>query len=307
MQSRLFVVASLLVSVLVACAPVAPPTPTQVPASPTPTATATPIPTPTPTPTPTPIPPQQLTIHWPQEASALAPVPVEVEVVPPPGVSVTSMLSAYLRDPGGGRYWQADLLPREGNLFVAPTPVLLPLLPPPGIWRLTVLVQSDLEVRGERVLYFQPAPVQFYDLRGDPTVATGFDLAVPQAFEQVSAGGDAWAGWRVWRSEGGEVGLWWAPGPIKPLALNNALVVLEATYDDESLPSIGDVQEIVRQDKTEFLFQEEWPQSNGGPAEALVAQGPDYWLYVLRIRAVGDTEIPTLLYQVRETFTFPQE
>ncbi|MBE9471183.1 MAG: hypothetical protein IMY75_03615, partial [Chloroflexi bacterium] len=42
------------------------------------------------------------------------------------------------------------------------------------------------------------------------------------------------------------------------------------------------------------------------PAEALVVQGPDYWLYVLRVRAVGSESdvIPPLLRQVWETFAF---
>jgi hypothetical protein len=39
----------------------------------------------------------------------------------------------------------------------------------------------------------------------------------------------------------------------------------------------------------------------------LVIQGPDHWLYVLRVRALDDEDVPLLLYRVRETFTFVEE
>jgi hypothetical protein len=183
-------------------------------------------------------------------------------------------------------------------------PLRLPLVPPAGDWRLTVLVESNLEVRGERVLYFQPAPIAFYDLKGDPTVHAGFDLWVPQAFRQTGAVGDAWAGGRVWRHQDGELSLYWAPGPVEPLSLNTAIVMLEATYDPEAAPGVGDVQDTEWQGQIAFLFQERWSEPGGGPGEALVIQGPDYRLYVLRLRAVGQSAIPSLLREVAATFTF---
>jgi hypothetical protein len=39
----------------------------------------------------------------------------------------------------------------------------------------------------------------------------------------------------------------------------------------------------------------------------MVIQGPDYHLYVLRLRALGTEIIPPLLRQVGETFTFSGE
>jgi hypothetical protein len=245
-----------------------------------------------------------LTIRWPEEVSAMAPVPVEVEVLPPPGINVTTTLSAFVREPGGRRYWEADLLPQGGNLFVGAEPLRLPLVPPAGDWRLTVLVESGLEVRGERVLYFQPASIAFYDLGADPAVHTGFGLWVPQAFQQTTTVGDAWAGGRVWRYQDSELSLYWAPGPVEPLVLNTAIVMLEASHDAEAAPRLDDVQDREWQGQIGFLFQERWPEPGGGPGEALVVQGPDYWLYVLRLRAVGQPAIPALLREVAATFTF---
>ena len=46
---------------------------------------------------------------------------------------------------------------------------------------------------------------------------------------------------------------------------------------------------------------------SGGTAEALVMQGPDYWLYVLRVRAIGGGDIPEVLGLIRETFVFVEE
>jgi hypothetical protein len=39
----------------------------------------------------------------------------------------------------------------------------------------------------------------------------------------------------------------------------------------------------------------------------LVVQGPDYWLYVLRVRTLGGEAIPPLLRQVWETFSFIED
>jgi hypothetical protein len=71
------------------------------------------------------------------------------------------------------------------------------------------------------------------------------------------------------------------------------------------------VEEIEWQGQTAFLFPENWPEDEfgtpAGPAEAMVMQGPDYHLYVLRLRALGTETIPPLLRQVGQTFSFSEE
>lgn len=234
----------------------------------------------------------------------MQPVRVEVELVPPPGVGATAMVNAVVLDPEGTRYWLSDLTPQGGNLYAGEEPLHLPLDPPEGDWQLSVGIRSTLDVEGEQVLVFQPAPIHFHDLADD--LPAGVDVRVPQDLAEVSAYGDQWAGGRVWRYGDGELSLWWAPGPIEPLLLNNAIVMLETTHDPDAPPRELDVEEMEWGGHTAFLFLEEWAGSESSPAKALVVQGPDYWLYVLRVRALGGEEIPLLLRQVWETFTFAE-
>jgi len=131
-------------------------------------------------------------------------------------------------------------------------------------------------------------------------------MHVPQEFVETTFQGDQVAGGRAWRYGGGEVSLWWAPGPTEPLRLDNAIVMLETTHGLSAAPQVSSVEEIEFQGQTAFLFQEEWPGASGGPAEALVVQGPDYHLYVLRVRVSGSEAIPSLLRQVWETFAFDE-
>lgn len=297
---------------LAACCPSVPaPTPafTFVP-----TATPTPIPTQTPVPTATPIPPLELTIRWPAKTSALQPVPIEVELVPPPGIAVSPKVSAKVLDPDFGLYQSFVLSPQDGNLYVSTDLLRLPLEPAAGDWRVVIYVESELEVKGERDRSFRPTPIPFRDLTG--VLPPGTDLHVPEDFAEVAAHGDRTAGGRVWRygdgdahgdaSPYGEVALWWAPGPVKPLQLNTAVVMLEATYGTD-VPTLAGTEEIEWQGQTAFLFHETWPGPEGGPAEVLVVQGPDYWLYVVRVRALGGESIPPLFHQVWETFAFAEE
>ena len=282
---------------LAACAPSTPP--------PTPTPAPAPSPTPTlpPTPTATPIPPLALTIHWPEQVSALQPATIQVELVPPPGVSVTATVRAAVIDPRGLPYRTLfDLTPQGGNLYAAEEPLDLALEPLEGDWQLSVYVHSALEVEGEHTVVFQPAPIPFRDLAG--ILPAGANMQVPQEFVEAAFQGDQVAGGRVWRYGDGEVSLWWAPGPVEPLLLNNAVVMLEVTHDPSAVPQVPGVEETEWQGQTAFLFREDWPGANGGPAEALVIQGPDHHLYVLRVRATGGEVIPSLLRQVWGTFAF---
>jgi hypothetical protein len=291
---------------MAACVPAAPPSTPAFTYVPPFTAT----PDPTRTPTVTPIPPLALTIHWPGQISALRPTRIEVELAPPPGIAASAKVHATVKDPDFRLYQEFDLIPQTGNLYVSEGLLQLPLEPAPGDWWLVIDVESELGVEGKRSRFFQPAPIAYRDLTG--LVPTAVSLRVPQDFEQVQVQGDLTAGGRVWRygdgeaSPYGEVALWWAPGPHKFLSLNTAVVMLEATYGADA-PTVTTTEETEYQGQTAFRFHETWPGPEGGPAEALVVQGPDYWLYVLRVRALGGGEIPRLMREIGETFAFTAE
>lgn len=311
MMRRTVILAMLLGLALAACAPamVAPtPTPRL-----TPTITYTPAPTPIPSPTPTgtPIPPLNVSITWPAEVSALAPVPIDVAVVPPPGVEATARVRAIVLDPEGWPWQIVDLRARGAYRYASDLPLQLPLEPLPGDWRLAVSVTSDLAVTGQRNLVFQPEPLEFHEL-GDALPA-GATLRVPRVFTEVAAQGDDWAGGRAWRYGDGEVALWWAPGPTEALQFDNAEVMLAATWDPAQRPDVLTSQALDWQGQPAFFFREQWPNADsgswrgnapGGAAEAWVIQGPDQWLYVLRIRGVGIAAVPPLMRMVAETFGF---
>jgi hypothetical protein len=275
-----------------------------------PTFTPTADPTQAPTSTATPIPPLELIIHWPTQVSALRPARIKVELTPPPGIAASAEVHATVMNPGLATYQSFDLVAQEGNLYVSKEPLRLPLEPAPGDWWLMLDVESELAVSGNKTMSFQPAPIPYHDLTG--LLPAAADLRVPQDFSEVQVQGDTIAGGRVWRYEGGdasprgEVALWWAPGPHKPLSLNTAVVMLEATYGADA-PAVTATEETEYQGRTAFRFHETWPGPEGGPAEALVVQGPDYWLYVLRVRALGGEAIPRLMREVGETFAFAAE
>jgi hypothetical protein len=177
--------------------------------------------------------------------------------------------------------------------------------PPEGDWLLVVYVRSTLEVVGKRYLNFRPIPISFRDLT--TVLPTGVDMHVPQDFVEIVAEGDQWAGVRVWHFDGSEIALWWAPGPIEPLQLNNAIVMLEATHDPENPPGVLNAEETEWQGRKAFLFREDWRQDQPVASEALVVQGANHWLYVLRMRTTGDTDVSPLMRQVWETFTFVED
>jgi len=285
------------------CAPILPEPVTLMPSpAPTISPTATPIPSPTPTPTPTPIPPHVVDILWPSQVSALDPVTIEVDVQSPQGVEEQPRVSAILFDPGNSPVWLGDLLKGEGSRYYGAGPVEFELIPIEGEWRLQVYVQSVLQVDGELSYTFQPSPIEFREL--SPTLPSAATILVPAIFEEELTLGDQVSGARIWRYGDGELSLWWAPGSAEPLLLNTAIVMLEATFISEMPPEVLDVEEGEWAGQPTFRFVENWSGSADDTSDAWVIQGPNYWLYVLRLRSVGPQGIPPLLFEVRDTFGF---
>jgi len=280
------------------CTPATPvtPTPTLAPTL-TPTATLTP----SPTPTATPIPPLTLAIEWPERVSAVEPAVVIAALIPPPGITTNALLDAAVFDPTGEVFAAFDLLPRPDHRYSASAPLQLPLDPLTGTWRIEINVTSTQEISGAHTLAFEPAPIAFYDL--EMALPPGASIRVPEAFYESIVQGTPYAGGRVWHYEGGELSLWWAPGPAEPFQYQSAIVLLEATHPPGEPPTIRDFQETQWGERPALYFEENWPSFTGGPAEAWVIQGRDYWLYVLRIRSTEGDAIPTLLREVGATFT----
>ncbi|MBN2390761.1 MAG: hypothetical protein JXR84_08560 [Anaerolineae bacterium] len=293
---------------LTACRTQTPPPPTKTPTlTLTPTATLTPVPTwtLTLTPTPTPIPPLVVNITWPEEVSALEPPLLIADVTLPQRITTDIAMSAKIYDPTMTVTTTFDLVQQSGRRYVAPAPFQLSLDTPTGHWWLVVHVETELDVVGERMLPFKTAPIEFRALT--ETLPSGVNLRIPLAFTEATAQGDQHAGGRVWQYGNGEIALWWAPGPTEALLLNNAVVMLEATHDPDAPPEAEFVEETEWQGQAAFLFQEQWPGREGGPAKVWVIQGADYWLYVLRTRAVGVDPIPPLLEEIAATFVFNEE
>jgi hypothetical protein len=309
MKRQYYSVFCAILILLTACGgPQTPKPPTGTPTSTlTPTLTSTPIPTwtPTLTPTPTPIPPLIVSVTWPEEVSALEPPLLIADATLPQGITADIAMSAKIYSSTTTVYTTFDLVQQNGRRYVAPAPFQLPLDTPAGHWWLIVHVETELDVVGERVLPFESVPIEFRALT--ETLPSGATLRVPLAFTEVITQGDQYAGGRVWRHGNGEIALWWAPGPTEPLLLNNAVVMLEATHDPDAPPEAEFVEETEWQGQTAFRFQEQWSGRQGGPAEAWVIQGSNYWLYVLRIRAVGVEPIPPLMQEIAATFAFTEE
>lgn len=266
-----------------------------LPSTPPPPPTDTPLPTATPTPTP--IPPVPLTIRWPAHVSPLQDFLLEVEA---PGLEErdpSAHLTAQVFDPSGRLWWTSDLYSKGDGTYATRQAVHLPLQPEPGEWTFRLAVVSTAPVTGTRTIRFVPEPVRLRDLRME--VREGIALPVPRAFVTLHAEGDDVAGARVWRGDYGEVGLWWAPGPVKPLNGDTARMLLEATWSEEVEVEVTGVEPVEWQGLPGFRFSERWPQ---GPAEVLVLQGDDYWLYVLRIRATDGPLIPPLLWDIQAGF-----
>lgn len=214
-------------------------------------------------------------------------------------------MRATVYDPAAKVYSTFDFTRESDKRYVSTTPLRLSLNAPAGYWWLIVEVKTTVDVIGERVLPFKPAPIEFRVLTD--TLPAGAMLRVPVAFTEVITQGDQYAGGRVWQYDQGEIALWWAPGPTEALLLNNAVVMLEATHDPEAPPEVELVEETKWQGRTAFRFQEQWPGSVGGPAAAWVIQDENYWLYALRARAVSVETIPALIEETATTFTFVEE
>lgn len=291
-----------LLLVVAGCASPTVSVPTLVPTwTPRPSPTLTP--TPTATPTPTPVPALDLTLLWPETVSALEPAPIEVVLEPLTGASAPAAVRADVFDPFGERFATFDLAARAAYRYSANDALQLPLYPVSGTWQLVVDVTTDIEVRGEPVLEFEPEPLAFHDLGG--VLPEGVALSVPEACEETDAQGDAWAGSRTWLVGRDTLSLWWAPGPTELLLLNTAVVMLEATQLSdryERLPEIVSVEETTWGEQIAFRFIEHWPGRTQRHAEAWVIQGPDDWLYVLRLRPRSGDDIPPLLGMIAETF-----
>ncbi len=284
--------------------------------APTPVPTALPAATRPPTPMPS-VATALLHVHWPEtKVPILPPKPIEIELIAPPDIKVKANVLSSVLDPTGERYGLFALRPSDDAVpdganprrYISERPLQLPLQPLDGEWRLVVALQSNVRVTGDQVHGFEPVPLSFCVLTD--TLHAGVNLKVPRTFEVVFAQGNPWAGGRVWRYQGGEVALWWAPGPLEPLLLSNALVMLETTYKFDAPLEVLSAEEAqwpganLDSVLTVFLFHEMWPGPEGGPAEAYVLQGPDHWLYVLRMRAVGQDTIPSLIRQVGQTLMF---
>ena len=244
----------------------------------------------------------EVSILWPEQVSAMEPAVITVDVVQPYGVRFPIDVSATVMDPEAQTYGTFDLRWQEGTRYAADAPVRFPFEPLPGYWWVIVHVETGLPVSGERALFFEPTPIDFRVLTD--TLPIDVTLRIPQAFDEVVALGDQWAGGRVWQYDDGEIALWWAPGPTEDLLLNNAIVMLETTHDDENPPDVLSVEQTEWQGRTAFLFQEMWPDRSGGPSEAWVIQDGDFWLYVLRVRALDGDTIPALMREVGATFAF---
>jgi hypothetical protein len=294
---------------LAACAEpvVPPPTATLGPtATFTPTATPAPTWTPTPTPTATPIPPARLEVQRPEVTTPLNPVPVEALLEPPPGMDLQARVSATVMDPEAQVYATFELTAREGDRYRAPDALVLPLDPLPGYWWLIVHVDAPVPVIGDPALFFEIPSVAYRDL--SESLPVGVTMHVPEDFAEVAAWGDTWAGGRVWAYRYGEVALWWVPGPTKAFFASNALVVLEATYTEdtrwEMMPALSEALPTEWQGRPGFEFPEVWPGVDGGLGRAWVIQDTNYWLYVLRVRGVATEQLPVLHEEIAKTFSF---
>jgi hypothetical protein len=290
------------------------PTPVKPTATATPTDTPTPTPTATPTPTSTPVPPVHLEIKLTKPVTALKPVTWRVLMEEPPGVDARLDASARVIDAQDQLYATFEMVPEgQGDWWVPVGTLQLPLEPEPypGVWHLIIDAEADVPIEGYRDRVFTPQRVPYHVLTD--TLPIGVQLHVPQAFPQVQMEGDQTAGLTAWGYEDCQITVAWAPGPTERLAYDVALVLAEAiqpTSDQQIEVKIENSEELAwgEDEQTAFLFRESWKsEGKSTPSETLVAQGPNYRLIALRIRAQNQDTLHPLCRDVRETLAFVEE
>ncbi|MBN1955087.1 MAG: hypothetical protein JW900_08565 [Anaerolineae bacterium] len=274
---------------LAACGPPpAPPSPTPPPA-PSPTA----APTPSPTPTLTPPAPVSIHVEWPALVNGLQDFTLRVRLEGIEERDPETRVWAWIMDDRYRLQWMDDLQPVGNGEYVAPTSLHIPMEVRPGDWQLTVSILSQAALSGERALTFRARPVPLRELDGG--IRPNIVLRIPLAMIANYAEGDAVAGGRTWTGPPGEVGLWWVPGPVEPLRVDTAQMLVEATYPQAAPPEILAAEAAEWHGLEAVRFYEQWPE---GPAEALVVRGSDLWLYLLRVRSTHGSPISPLLQDI---------
>jgi len=81
-------------------------------------------------------------------------------------------------------------------------------------------------------------------------------------------------------------------------------VLVEATLPASDGVELLGVEPVEWAGLPAFRFVERWPE---GSAEALVVQGPDRWLYLLRVRGLRGETIPPLLWDIQASFRLEQD
>lgn len=238
-----------------------------------------------------------LTVLLPETLSALEDVTVQVELPDlaqrDPAARVwTRVIDSHYR-----LWWESDLTRTGTTTYSAATPLHLPLASDPGDWLLTVFVQSTAPVSGVHSLRFRPEPVALRDLAGQ--LREGVTVLIPWVFITAQAEGDQTAGGRVWKGAAGEVGLWWVPGPAEALTQDTAQMMAEATHPTGESVQLVAAEAIEWKGLPAYRFSERWSE---GSAEAVVVQGSDRWLYLLRVRGLDGQALPPLLLDIQGTF-----
>jgi len=261
-------------------------------------------------PTVTPEPKLRVSVLWPERVSPLEPVPVEITFDPPP-VGAQVVISATVLQPDGERYAVFELAPDSASggsnpaHYVAAEPLRLPLMPASGTWWLVAHVEAPYPLVGFRVRPFTVETPSFRDLDG--VLPEGVTIQVPEAFETLVATGGPQAGGRVWAYGGGELGLWWTPGPAEALTLTTARMMVDASHATNARiglpPEVAASESLPWQEQPAYRFEERW---GAAPPVGVVwvIQDDQDWLYVLRLRPAEDGRVPKLLEATAGTLSF---
>ncbi len=287
--------------ILVACA-----TPTTTPAIPSPTRSVIPTPTalPSATPTLTPVPPLILQVHWPERVSALEPISMTLDLESSGDLDVTASITAAILDPEGNVYQQLRLYsiaPTDDIHYAPEESFQLPLTASAGPWQLILGIQTPYSITGPLQRTFHPTALTFQNLSG--TIRTGALISVPQAFKMTAIEGGLRSGKVTWQYQDQQLELWWLPGASEPLTYNQAVMALETTHDPAADPTLLDFTEATWKELRAYQIHERWVAPQRSEAETWIIQGEDHWYYILRLRNLKGTALPTLLKMIGETFT----